>query len=105
MDPALKIYNRLLFIIYYLQKQNLELAERELLNLEKSRPVKGSVYPPLIHAFKLYIERELLRGGDPSERTRKREEFRKAMQDIETAEDDVLRSLLPYKWLQYNLNN
>lgn len=101
MDPALKIYNRLLFVIYYLQKDSLELAERELINLEKSRPVKGSVYPPLIQAFKLYIEAELARTGNSSERQKKQSEFRRVMEDIAGAEDDVLRSLLPYKWLQY----
>lgn len=55
-DPALRTYYRLLYVIYYLIRQDTDTAQRELNNIKTSRNIDQTGFLPLISLFEKYLD-------------------------------------------------
>jgi hypothetical protein len=54
-ELAVRLYYRVLYLIYYIIKEDLELAERELANIKQVRNLEETEYLILIKLFDKYL--------------------------------------------------
>jgi hypothetical protein len=102
-DLSLKIYYRLLYTMYYLVKQDWEMAEREISNIASTRGLEETFYAPLVGLFRKYIR--LISSLPPGElpEGRKRRDMQKAIDKV-VAEHMQVVNMLPGLWLTEKWN-
>jgi tetratricopeptide (TPR) repeat protein len=54
-DLSIRLYYRILYVIYYLIKEDFELAERELTNIKQVKDLQETEYGELIQLFDKYV--------------------------------------------------
>lgn len=99
-NPHLKLYHRILLYIYYLKKGDYATAEREMMNMEKSKHKNTSKFAPLIPILKLYYEFMLNSGTKQKSINLK---LKSMIQEINGDPENELNQVLPLKWVEYNL--
>lgn len=96
-----KTYYRFLNYLYYLLKGNLDVAEREIINIEKSKTAKSSSFFPLITIFKLY-NTYLVEGA--VEKKKIKNEILQKINELASTNDQISTQSLPIQWIANKLN-
>jgi len=98
-DVSVRAYYRFLFTIYYLIKDEEELAERELVNIKNMKGFNETDYTPLLNLFEKYVETYTARKY-------KEKQYIKLLKQL-NHQVDVLREhhkqiseLLPVMWIE-----
>lgn len=99
-DNNVKTYHRFLQYLYYLLKGDLDIAEREIANIKKSKIAKESVFYPLIDIFKMYNDFLLERS---EKKLQAREKILDKIEDLNKYSDGLINHSLPVKWIMKHL--
>lgn len=99
-DNNVKTYYRFLQYLYYLLKGDLDIAEREIANIKKSKIAKESAFYPLIDVFKMYND-FLLERGD--KKLVARNKILEKIGTLNSYSDGLINHSLPLKWILKHL--
>lgn len=99
-DNNVKTYYRFLQYLYYLLKGDLDIAEREIENIKKSKIAKESAFYPLINIFQMYND-FLLESSE--KRLQIRDNILEKITDLNNYSDGLINHSLPIKWILKHL--
>lgn len=98
-DLSVKIYYRLLYVIYYLIKNDHELAQREIVNMMKAKDMNKTPYLPLVKIFDTYISTAASHYYRENNAERKIRNFLQAFSRF-GEENPALVNMLPAMWIK-----
>lgn len=98
-DLSVKIYYRLLYVIYYLIKNDHELARREIVNMIKAKDMNKTPYLPLVKIFDTYISTAASHYYRENNAERKIRNFLQAFSRF-GEENPALVNMLPAMWIK-----
>lgn len=99
-DNSMKIYQRVLLSIYYFQRNTLDLAERELFNIEKMKGIKNSQFYPMVSLLKLYNV-FLIENGKKQIQIKK--QLAEMILELKLNSEHNIQESMPFKWLEFKL--